>query len=268
MICFPTSKINLGLSVKGRRADGYHHIESVFYPIPLYDVLEFRKAEQLRLQLHGLPVEGEAGDNLVSRAFKLFEEKFKIPPLEIILLKNIPAGSGLGGGSSDAAFFIGALNDYFRTDLSKSELNMMALELGSDCPFFIANQPALVEGRGEKLTPSNLSLKGFDFVLVFTDIHVSTKFAFSGIVQGNRKKSPFEIIEQPPETWKEELFNDFEEPVFRWYPKLKTIKTSLYQSGAVYASMTGSGSAIYGLFRETPQLDNFLTKYKIWTHTF
>ena len=258
MIAFPTCKINLGLRVPSKRQDGYHNIETIFYPIPLTDVLEaIRQHESVNqsvsFSFSGLPISGKEEDNLCIKAYYLLKEKFpELPPIQAHLHKVIPMGAGLGGGSSDGAFMLRLLNQLFSLQLSDEALCEYALKLGSDCPFFIHNSPCYAEGRGELLEPLSLSLKDYQIALVYPALHVSTAMAFSEL---NRNTTPIEysnylkdIIRLPITEWKDELVNEFEIPVMKQFPEIAEIKSTLYDAGALYASMTGSGSTVFALF--------------------
>jgi len=250
MIAFPPAKINLGLSVHSKRPDGYHNLETVFYPIPFYDILEIVPSRDLGLRVTGLTIPGTQDKNLVIRTYQLLKEEYpKLEPLEIHLHKKIPMGAGLGGGSADAVYLLQMINELCRLDITKEKLSHFALKMGSDCPFFLQTQPCLASGRGEILEPLSLDLSAYSILLVHPEIHVETARAFDRIrpeiPEGNLK----EIIQQPVSEWKNFLHNAFETPVFQEYPELKFIKDKLYSAGASYASLTGSGSTIYGLFQ-------------------
>lgn len=252
MVCFPNCKINLGLYVTRRRDDGYHDIETVFYPVTFHDSLEVVPSLEASLHLSGLKVGSNVQENLVWRAYQALQERYpgKIPPLNIYLHKAIPMGAGLGGGSADGAFMLKLLNDFCSLHLNKQELAAMALELGSDCPFFIYNTPQLATGRGENMTPISLDLSGYTVQLVCPRVHVSTRDAFSNMVP---KSAPFDLRHLgslPVERWRGTISNDFETSVFRQHPVLASIKEQLYDQGAIYASMSGSGSALYGIFKK------------------
>ncbi|MDR2469073.1 MAG: 4-(cytidine 5'-diphospho)-2-C-methyl-D-erythritol kinase [Tannerella sp.] len=254
MICFPNAKINLGLRVVGRRADGYHNIESVFIPLPLRDALEVVPSDTDEFHLSGIMLDAASGDNLVVKAWRLFASMYPLPPLAVYLRKVIPFGAGLGGGSSDAAFMLKLLNNYANTGLSQEKLEEMAGLLGADCPFFIHNYPLLVSGTGNRFENITLSLNGYTVVLVKPDIFISTKEAYS-LVRPETPAVPLaEIISKPVSEWKESLVNDFELPIFREYPQISAIKDTLYDHGACYAAMSGSGSAVFGLFKQNVQV--------------
>ena len=254
MIVFPNCKINLGLHILRKRADGYHDLETVFYPVRFTDILELIPDREtsggpVHYSQTGLQIQGEAADNLCVKAYHLLKKDFpELPPVKMHLHKVIPTGAGLGGGSSDAAFTIRLLNDYFKLGLSKEQLLQYALVLGSDCPFFILNKPAFATGRGELLEPVTTDLTSYTLVIVNPGIHVPTAKAFAGIRPALPEKSLKEIIAQPVSSWADELVNDFEKPIFYQYPEIAAIKDELYRAGAVYASMSGSGSTVYGLF--------------------
>lgn len=260
MIAFPNIKINLGLHIINKRDDGFHNIESVFYPIPFCDTLEVITNQQpdgkkVVLHMEGLPVQGDLQDNLIIKAYHLLDKDFGLPPVQICLLKNIPMGAGLGGGSSDAAHMITLLNNKYSLQLSMQQIKDYAAVLGSDCAFFIENKPAYLFGKGHELSPFPIDLTGYYFVLIAPNIHSNTAMAYKGVVaRGDAAINLKEILAQPVNTWKGTLVNDFEESVFRHHPQLAGLKQSLYDSGAVYASMSGSGSALFGIFEAKPQL--------------
>ncbi len=246
MICFPNAKINLGLHVLEKRRDGYHNIETLIYPLPFYDVLEILRAKEYRITVHGEMI--PENENLITNAWQVIKKQYNIPAVAVHLLKNIPIGAGLGGGSSDAAGFIMALNKEFSLGLSPVEMEKTAFRTGSDSSFFIGNRPAIVSGRGEKTDPLDFSLKGKYIVLVLPDISISTLGAYAGIKPFKAHKPLRETILNPVESWKDELINDFEKTIFINYPELEKIKKILYDAGADYASLSGSGSAVFGIF--------------------
>lgn len=254
MLKFPNAKINLGLNITAKREDGYHDIESCFYPIPLKDALEIIPSKKLSFKTTGLKIPGNPNNNLVLKAYFLLNTYFDLPPVDIILHKNIPMGAGMGGGSADGAFMLTLLNEYFELNISTYKLEQYALKLGSDCPFFIENKPKLVSGRGEIFENTKLNLSGYYLALIYPEIHISTAEAYSGIKPQKSEISIKEIIENYPiDKWKTLLYNDFEKSVFEKYPQLNKIKNDFYKDGALYASMTGSGSTIFGLFKENPE---------------
>lgn len=263
MLTFPNAKINLGLNITEKRPDGYHNLETVFYPIPIEDALEITElqgapGEKFRLHQAGLEIAGEADNNLVVRAYKLLDEQFHLPPTDIHLFKHIPSGAGLGGGSADAAFMLKLLNEQFGLALTDDALEEYAARLGADCAFFIKNRPVYAEGIGNLFSPITLSLKGYRLWLVKPDIFVSTRDAFARIKPRRPQASLREIVKLPVEEWKACMVNDFEESVFPQFPAIGEIKEEMYRQGAVYASMSGSGSSVYGLFKadaEVPEVD-------------
>ena len=254
MITYPNAKINLGLNIVEKRPDGYHNLETVFYPINLQDALEvnlLEGEEEFSLKVSGVPIEGEPDNNLVVKAYRLLKKDYpEMPAIDIHMYKHIPTGAGLGGGSADAAFMIKLLNDKFKLNLSIEKMEEYAAILGADCAFFIQNKPVFATGIGNIFEPIQLSLKGYYLVLVKPDIFVSTKDAFAHIIPSQPTQSLKEIIRMPVETWRATMKNDFEDSVFQKFPEIAAIKDKLYDLGAVYASMSGSGSSVYGIFRE------------------
>lgn len=253
MVVFPNTKINLGLNILSRRDDGYHNISSAFYPLPFEEILEILPAKEFRFETSGLNIPGKADSNLIIRAYRLLREQYNLPPVHIHLHKIIPMGAGLGGGSADAAFTLKALNNIFELALSNEDMEKLAGQLGSDCPFFIKNTAVLAEGTGTDFSPISLDLKGKYLVLVCPEVHVGTAEAYSKVKPGLPDKSIKEIIEQMPVAeWRHYLKNDFEASVFPLYPEIEAVKNTLYDSGAIYASMSGSGSSVYGIFDSEP----------------
>ena len=277
MVLFPNCKINLGLHVAGKRADGYHDLETVFYPVPLKDAAEItttaprKDHPEFDLTLTGTQIPGELSNNLCTKAWQLIKNDFPdIPAVRMHLHKAIPIGGGLGGGSADGAFTLILLNEELKLNLSTEKLLAYALKLGSDCPFFILNKPCYATGRGENMEEINVPLNGYHFVIIDPAIHISTAEAFRDItISKNQFSSVREIVTQSPDTWEGNLVNQFEEPVFKKHPQLRTIKQKLYDSGATYASMTGTGSCIYGIFHNSKKTANLLAgeKYRIYTLT-
>lgn len=262
MIVFPCAKINLGLNIVSKREDGYHNLETVFYPIPLYDALEIKYMDEkfpsqvaCDLKVTGNAVECDEQNNLVVKAYNLLAGDYKLPRVHAHLYKHIPSQAGLGGGSSDAAFMIRLLDERFRLNIGNPEMEKYAARLGADCAFFIEAEPAYAEGIGDELMPVDGpkgNLNGYYLAIVKPDIAVSTKEAYAAITPKATSKSCREIVRQPIETWKEELVNDFEAPIFKLHPELAEIKEKLYQQGAKYAAMSGSGSALFGIFETEP----------------
>lgn len=263
MIVFPCAKINLGLNIVSKREDGYHNLETVFYPIPLYDALEIKYMDEkfpsdtaCDLKVTGNVVDCDEQKNLVVKAYHILAADYQLPRIHTHLYKHIPSQAGLGGGSSDAAFMIRLLDERFRLNIGNPEMERYAARLGADCAFFIEAEPAYAEGIGDVLMPADGpdgNLQGYYLCVVKPDVAVSTKEAYSVITPKKPAKSCRDIVRQPIETWKEELVNDFEEPIFKMHPELEAIKQKLYDQGAVYASMSGSGSALYGIFKEEPK---------------
>lgn len=252
MIVFPNIKINLGLSITEKRPDGYHNLETVFYPVALEDALEIRALpeadKKITLHQYGMEITGNPEDNLVAKAYSLLDKEFHLPPVEIHLYKHIPSGAGLGGGSSDAAFMLKLLNGHFHLNLSEEQLEIYAATLGADCAFFIKNKPVYAEGIGNIFSPIELSLKGYQIMIVKPDVFVSTREAFANIHPHHPEYPVKEVIRRPVAEWKDILINDFEASVFPQHPVIGEIKQELYNQGALYASMSGSGSSVFGLF--------------------
>ncbi len=269
MIAFPKAKINLGLHVINKREDGFHNLETTFLAVNLCDMLEVieqkeKVNDKITIAYGGIPVPSNATDNLVVQAYKLLDKKFSLPPVQCFLYKKIPMGAGLGGGSSDAASTLNLLNTKFKLGINTAELRNYAAQLGSDCAFFIDNKPAYVFGRGHELEPIPLNLSGYYLVLICPPIHSSTALAYQHVLKREKlepQNSVKIILTQPIETWKEKLKNDFEPSVFNQFPELLTIKNELYQSGALYASMSGSGSSIFGIFKSKPLLNPSLNDW-------
>lgn len=257
MICFPNAKINLGLNVVSKRDDGYHNIETVFYPIGLKDALEVMPSKDklpYRLFSTGLDIGGQPQNNLVIKALSLLGAEKQIPNIDIHLLKTIPSGAGLGGGSSDGAFMLALLNETYTLGYTHQELHQFALKLGADCPFFLKNKPAFATGIGDQLEAIDLSLQDYFLVVVKPDIFVSTQEAYADIVPKQPVMSLREIAKMPIHDWHNHMHNDFETSIFKKHPSIGAIKQNLYDNGALYASMSGSGTSVYGFFEEKPTL--------------
>ncbi len=261
MILFSNAKINIGLNIINKRKDGYHNLESIFYPIPFYDVIEFKPSNLLNIDFQGKCENISDENNLIKDTVELFSKEVKkINGLEIKVFKNIPPGSGLGGGSSNAARLLTGLNHFYKTKLSNKQLSDLSAMLGSDCPFFINNFPAFVTGRGEKISKLNISLKGYRLVICIPRIHISTHYAFSLWKRTNNKPVDLlEAIQKAPEKWKIYVKNNFEELLFSDFQILEKIKQNLYSSGAVYSSLSGSGSAVYGIFHKNEKLTKIIS---------
>lgn len=262
MITFPCAKINLGLNIVSKRPDGYHNLETIFYPIPLTDALEIKYMDEkfpsespCDLKITGKDVDCNEEDNLVIKAYQLLAADFQLPRVHAHLVKRIPTQAGLGGGSSDAAYMIRLLDERFRLNIGIPEMERYAAKLGADCAFFITADPSYAEGIGDVLMPVDVpgaGLGGYYLAVVKPSVAVSTRDAYAAIVPKTPAKCCRDIVRQPIETWKDELVNDFEAPIFAMHPELAAIKQSLYDAGAVYAAMSGSGSALFGIFREQP----------------
>ena len=247
MIVYPNAKINIGLNVLEKQADGYHKISSVFYPVhELFDMLEILPSEDFFFSSSGIEIPGNS--NLCVKAFELLRSDFEIGNVTMHLYKQIPIGAGLGGGSADGAFALKALNELFGLELSITELEEYALQLGADCPFFIENLPKYITGIGEEMMRINFDLSTYRLKFIFPELHISTAEAYEGVIPSQSKSNLMDLINQPIENWKSVVKNDFEISAFENYPQLKKIKEKLYADGAIYASMTGSGSVIYGVF--------------------
>ena len=270
MLLLPNCKINIGLNIVSKRSDGYHNLETVFFPIPLRDNLEFKEIENedvpYRLVSGGVPIEGKPEDNLIVKVYLDMKAEFNLPALELSLYKNIPMGAGLGGGSSDAAAMMKGLNEAYNLQLSAEDMEKRLAKFGADCPFFVRNKPAYATGIGDELTNCNVSLKDKFIVLVKPDVFVSTKEAYAHVTPKLPAIPLAEAIKLPIETWKEQIVNDFEQSVFPFHPELPAIKQTLYDMGAVYTSMSGSGSTMYGIFnRPTPEANEVFDKCFVYT---
>ena len=265
MLTFPNAKINIGLNIVSKRKDSFHNLETVFFPLKgLYDALEFIPSAETKFILSGFIIDGNPADNLVLKAYSLLKDRYTLPPLSIHLRKAIPSGAGLGGGSADAAFMLKSLQEYFQLHLNSDELIGMAAQLGSDCAFFITNEPAFATGKGEVLQTVSVSLKGKHIAIIKPPFSVNTKKAYSGILPATPSNSLLDLIKEPVEQWKDKIINDFELSVFQKFPELRLIKQSLYELGALYSSMSGSGSAIYGIFDTMPDIPSLPENYFVW----
>lgn len=260
MIAFPNAKINLGLYVERKRDDGYHDISTVFYPIPLRDVVEVVRAGDTALRTYGNPVGCPPEKNLVMKAYRLLEKEYDLPPVEICLYKHIPDGAGLGGGSSDASAVLKILNGLFALGLDDKSLAERAAKIGADCPFFIYNRPVVAKGIGDEFSMSDVDLSGMTAVVVKPDVYVSTADAYRGVEPHVPELDVSEAVKLPVVEWKCVLTNAFEKHIFELYPQLAELKAELYWSGAVYASMSGSGSAIYGIFDSDNMAESFVSR--------
>jgi 4-diphosphocytidyl-2-C-methyl-D-erythritol kinase len=265
MVLFPNCKINLGLHIIAKREDGFHNLETVFYPVTLKDALEIiptpNSNTDIEFSSSGLTVDGNTKDNICIKAYHLLKNDFaQLPNIKMHLHKAIPMGAGLGGGSADGAFALQLLNKKFNLNISTPQLLNYATQLGSDCPFFIINKPCYATGRGEILKEINIDLLKYKIALINPGIHVNTGWAFGQLTPVLPQKSVQQIIKQPIKTWKAELKNDFENPVFEKHPEIKNIKEALYSQGALYASMSGSGSTVFAIFENNVSLKAFDNK--------
>ena len=258
MLCYPNAKINIGLNVVEKRADGYHNLETIFYPIPLTDALELvpdpNSSELYTWGNSGITVDTTSDNNICIKALKLIKAKYDIPAVKIHLHKMIPFGAGLGGGSADGAFMLTLLNKEFKLNIGDDELHQMATQLGADCPFFLNNKPAYATGIGDIIEPTALDLNGYHFYLIKPPIHVSTPEAYAGVVPEPSTSSLQDLVQLPIEQWKLHIKNDFEKSVFEKYPEVGNLKMQLYEAGALYASMSGSGSSVFGIFKDQPNV--------------
>jgi len=254
MINFPNAKINIGLNITERRPDGYHNLETVFYPLQINDALEIIVSDELSFHSSGLEIPGRMEDNLCVKGYHMLKNDFDLPPIAIHLHKHIPIGAGLGGGSADAAFFIKLANDKFELGLSIAQMQDYARRLGADCAFFIENKPVFAFERGDEFEPVRLDLSRYHIALVMPPVHVSTAEAFSGIKPAEPKESLMELISLPITQWRKYIRNDFEETIFKNHPAIRGVKASLYEAGALYASMSGSGASVFGIFENKPDL--------------
>ena len=264
MITFPNAKINIGLNIISKREDGYHNIESLFVPVPLNDALEIIPSSTLEFSASGIPIDCDQESNLVLKAYRLLATDFHLPPVKIHLHKLIPFGAGLGGGSADAAFALKMLSNMFELALNLDQLESYAARLGADCAFFIRNVPAIARGIGDELRSVELSLQGWHLLLVKPDVYISTPEAYRYV---SPRKTPFileDLVKEGPEAWRDRLVNDFESSVFKTQPSLADIKKELYNMGAIYAAMSGSGSSIFGLFREKPEQNAIFASYFVY----
>jgi 4-diphosphocytidyl-2-C-methyl-D-erythritol kinase len=273
MVSFPNAKINIGLNILNKRADGFHNIETIFYPVGLTDIMEIieQPPEIQTNQIFsgtGIHIAADDQNNLCVKSYYLLRSDFKIPPVFIHLHKIIPVGSGLGGGSADAAFMIRMINQYFKLNLSREQMIRYAAQLGSDCSFFMINQPVFASGKGEQMQQISLNLKGLYLVMINPDIQISTAEAYRDCKPSVPEKSLKELIALPIHQWKANIQNDFEKQIFFRYPQLEQIKNKLYDSGAVYASMSGSGSTIYGIFEAQVSMKKMFPDCFVWEGYF
>lgn len=266
MIVFPNAKINIGLNITGKRLDGYHNLETIFYPVGLSDILEFVEFDSpTRLNVSGLNIHTSEEDNLVLKAYRILKKQYHLPELNIFLHKMIPTGAGLGGGSSDASFFVKALNEYFELGINQEQLEQYVQKLGSDCPFFINNKTVFARGTGNIFSEIELDLSGYQIVIVKPEIHINTKSAFQNIKFKTPENSLKELVKLPVEEWKKYIVNDFESYCFKQFPEILVMKSRLYSLGALYAQMSGSGSAVFGIFKTKPEIPTEFNHYFVYT---
>lgn len=270
MLTFPNAKINIGLNIIEKRMDGYHSIESVFYPVRLCDALEVVENkepsdERIIFTSSGIEIPGNANDNLCWFAYHAIANDYALPNVKVHLHKHIPIGAGLGGGSADAAFFIRLLNDTFDLGISWGEMHNYARQLGSDCSFFISNKPAFAEGRGDQYESMKLDLSSYHIALIYPHIHINTAKAYSGVIPKQPRRSlENDILNLPIAQWKDFIHNDFEDSIFPQFPEIKKIKEQLYSLGAEYAAMSGSGSTVYGIFKNKTNLKDVFQNCFVW----
>lgn len=264
MIAFPVCKINLGLSIISKRADGYHNLETCFYPVPWSDILEVIPSDQTSFSSSGIAIPGDENSNLCLSAYQLLKQDLCLPHVKIHLHKIIPMGAGLGGGSSDGAKTLQLLNDIFHLNLSVDQLLKYASQVGSDCSFFLYDRPMMGSGKGEILSETSVSLKDYFLVLVKPPVHVSTQQAYANVITRPPEMPLEDVLRLPIAKWKAQLKNDFEDSVFKTQPVIGEIKDQLYRQGALYASMSGSGSSVFGIFEKPKHLKNNFSGMDYW----
>ncbi len=266
MIAFPTCKINIGLCITAKRPDGFHNLQSCFYPVEWGDVLEVIHTPETKLTFtsSGLPIPGDPTQNLCIRAYELLRQDFDLPPVQIHLHKIVPIGAGLGGGSADAAFALKLLNEQFSLNLSGTQLEGYARLLGSDCAFFIQNRPLYCTEKGDVFSEITVDLSGYHIMLVYPNLAISTAEAYAGIQPRQPEIALYDQLLSPINTWQNSIHNDFEDSLFLKYPDLARIKNQLYETGAIYASMSGSGSTVYGIFNAPADVPNQFSTYCVW----
>ncbi|MFC2126159.1 4-(cytidine 5'-diphospho)-2-C-methyl-D-erythritol kinase [Bacteroidota bacterium] len=266
MLVFPNAKINLGLNIIEKRNDGFHNLSSCFYPVKWCDVLEIIESRKFEFAVNGINIPGKSDQNLCVKAYNLLKKDYQLPNVAIQLHKILPIGAGLGGGSSDATYTLKLLNELFQLFLDDNILELYAEQLGSDCPFFISNKPVIAEGKGEILKPVEIDLSNYFIVIIFPGIDIDTASAYNHVIPSGPDQSISNILKDIPlKEWKKTLKNDFEKSVFLQFPEIKAIKESLYTIGALFASMSGSGSSVYGIFNKQVGSDQFSKRYNIWT---
>jgi 4-diphosphocytidyl-2-C-methyl-D-erythritol kinase len=264
MVTFPNAKINIGLQIIEKRLDGFHNIASCFYPVGWSDVLEIIPTEDFSFSSSGIDIPGEPIQNLCVKAYELLKKDYPLPPIAMHLLKIVPIGAGMGGGSADAAFVLKLLNSTFNLSLSTFQLQSYARKLGSDCAFFIENKPQFCYEKGDQFADISLSLKGKFIVLVYPNLHISTAEAYASVKPQKPAVNLLEALQRPLPEWRHSIKNDFEGGLFLKYPILSQIKEKMYKKGAIYSSLTGSGSTIYGIFEKETDLQNIFASYTVW----
>ena len=264
MILFPNAKINIGLNILSRREDGFHNLETIFYPLAIRDALEVVEADQMKFTSSGLEIPGDAMDNLCLKAYYLLSKDYKLPPVHIHLHKNIPIGAGLGGGSADASFFIKLINQKFELGMDALQMEGYASKLGSDCAFFIQNKPAIAVDKGDQLQTIDLDLSSYFIMLVMPQVQVSTSDAYRGVRPATMASSLADLVKLPVEAWRVAIKNDFEPSVFLQYPIIAEVKSKLYSAGALYACMSGSGSSVFGIFEKELKLPDLEQYNKVF----
>lgn len=264
MLTFPNSKINIGLQITEKRPDGYHNLLSCFYPIGWGDVLEIIPSEMFGFSSSGLPIPGDPAHNLCVKAYNLLKADFDLPPVQLHLHKIVPIGAGLGGGSADVAFTLTLLNDRFQLGITVSQLEDYARRLGSDCAFFVQNKPMYCREKGDIFDEITVAIAGYTIVLVYPNLAISTAEAYAGVCPRMPEVPLWDLLQQPVSEWRHHIRNDFEDSLFPRYPILEEVKEKLYKLGAVYASMSGSGSTVYGIFPSEPELDGQFGEYLVW----
>ncbi len=264
VLVFPSCKINIGLRITEKRSDGFHNLQSCFYPVGWSDALESIPSSTFSFSSSGLPIPGESAKNLCVRAYELLKADFDLPPIQIHLHKIVPIGAGLGGGSADAAFMLKLLNEQFAVGLDVAQLENYARKLGSDCAFFIQNRPLYCTEKGDVFADIGVDLQGFHVVLIYPNLAISTAEAYAGVQPRQPETVLCEQLQMPIDTWRNTVRNDFEDSLFPKYPVLNQLKQQLYEAGAVYASMSGSGSTVYGIFNAPIATPNQFSAYRVW----
>lgn len=260
MICFPNAKINIGLNIVSRRSDGYHNLETIFYPIKIKDALEVIEAPEMGFETSGIEIPGHANENLCLKAYNLLRSDFDLPNISIHLHKTIPIGAGLGGGSANAAFFVKLINDKFNLGLTFDKMQSYCRLLGADCAFFIENKPLFAYDKGDVFKPIDIDLTNYNLALVMPPVHVSTAEAYRGVTPKMPVQSLQDLIKLPINQWQGKILNDFEPHIFKAYPQIRSIKADLIASGAIFSLMSGSGASVFGIFNTKPDLSTFKQK--------